>query len=107
MIGIIGMMMTKIKMLRSQFIRKEVKSITSSDAESERFFGMTLWCEEDIENALEVCDVRPTADAVSAVRRFCESHWFTDRMVEMGWDVMYDYINDHRSEWEEGDNDED
>lgn len=74
MIGIIGMMMTKIKMLRSQFIRKEVKSITSSDAESERFFGMTLWCEEDIENALEVCDVRPTAEAVSAVRRFCESH---------------------------------
>ena len=66
MIGIIGMMMTKIKMLRSQFIRKEVKSITSSDAESERFFGMTLWCEEDIENALEVCDVRPTAEAQSA-----------------------------------------
>ena len=22
-------------------------------------------------------------------------------------DLMYDYINDHRSEWEEGDNDED
>lgn len=105
MIGIIGAMMTKVKRLRSQSIRKEMKPVISSDAESERFFGKVLWCEEDIENALEVCGVKPTADAVSAVRQFCESEHFTERMIERGWDEMYDFIYGHRAKWEEDEND--
>lgn len=76
-------------------------------AKDTELFGAVRWCEADIENALEVCGVSPSAAAVSAVRRFCESHWFTDQMIEIGWDVMYDYINDHRSEWEEADSNED
>lgn len=107
MIGIIGAMMTKIKRLHSQSIRKEVTPAISSDAEGERFFGAVRWCEADIENALEVCDVRPTAEAVSTVRQFCESEHFTERMIERGWDEIYDFIYGHRAEWEEVDDDED
>lgn len=70
------------------------------------FFGEVRWCEEDIENALEVCGVAPTEIAINAVWQFCESHHFTDRVIEMGWDAMCAYINDHCSEWEEADTDE-
>ena len=65
------------------------------------FFGAVSWCREDIENALEVCEVTPSAAAVSAVTQFCKSSHFVERMVERGWDEMYGFINEHAKDWEE------
>ncbi len=59
------------------------------------YFGEVRWTEEDVREALERCGVQPTDENVSRVVGFCESHHFTDRLIELGWDVMSQYIEDN------------
>lgn len=62
------------------------------------YFGTVRWCEEDIKEALKLCDVECTADAISKVRSFCEGHHFIDRIIESGWNALYDYIDSELQE---------
>lgn len=55
------------------------------------WFGEVRWCDEDLENALDDNGYPVTEKNVSKLRRECDSHWFTDYMIEAGWD----YINAH------------
>ncbi len=64
------------------------------------YFGEVRWCDEDVRNALDCCNAEITDSAVEAVREFCQSSHFTERMIERGWDEMYSFIESHRQEWE-------
>lgn len=55
------------------------------------WFGEVRWCNADLENALDDNGYPVTEKNVSKLRRECDSHWFTDYMIEAGWD----YINAH------------
>ena len=56
------------------------------------WFGEVRWCEEDLKNALEVQGYPVTENNIAKLYEACNSHWFTDFMVERGWEYMYDMI---------------
>ena len=58
------------------------------------WFGRVRWCDADLENALEVQGIEVTEHNVSLLRRRLEHHSFEDRMIEVGWDVIYCTIDD-------------
>lgn len=72
----------------------------TGNRESE-YFGEVRWCDDDVRNALECCNAKTTYEAVRAVREFCRSSTFTDRIVERGWDEIYGFIESNRHKWEE------
>ena len=55
----------------------------------DEWFGQVRWCDEDLVEALDDNGYPATEKNVSKLRRKCDSHWFTDHMIEAGWD----YIN--------------
>jgi hypothetical protein len=55
-------------------------------------FGRVEWSREDLENALEVQGYPVTENNVKKLYDICNNHWFTDYMIEMGWNYMYDNI---------------
>lgn len=65
------------------------------------YFGEVSWCDEDIRNALDCCNAKITNGAVKAVREFCQSSAFTDRIIEHGWDEIYSFIESNCHKWEE------
>lgn len=86
-------------------VLRRLKASESYFCDDSRYFGAVRWCVEDVENALEVCEVKATDEAIKAVVQFCKSEHFTERMIERGWDEMYDFIYGHQTEWEGADND--
>lgn len=64
------------------------------------WFGEVKWCKEDLENALEVRGYPVTNYNVERLYNLCNSHWFTDYMIEMGWEYMYDHIGNDDG-WDE------
>lgn len=54
-----------------------------------KWFGRVRWCDEDIAEALEQREIKATEEAVFKVRNRLESHWFTDHMIEAGWDYIF------------------
>ena len=68
--------------------------IDAQEEEPEEWFGMVRWCDADLENALEVQGIEVTEHNVSLLRRRLEHHSFEDRMIEVGWDVIYFTIDD-------------
>ena len=67
---------------------------------AEEYFGIVRWCEEDLQNALEVKGYPITENNIAKLRRACESHWFTDHMIEQGWEYMYARIENDNG-WDE------
>ena len=63
---------------------------------AEEYFGMVRWNEDDLRNALEENDVRPTDERVAQLRKLCEHTDFEDAIVCAGWDIIYSYINNGR-----------
>lgn len=63
---------------------------------AEEYFGMVRWNEDDLRNALEENDVRPTDELVAQLRKLCEHTDFEDAIVCAGWDIIYSYINNGR-----------
>lgn len=55
---------------------------------SEKWFGEVRWCDEDIRGELELLDVDSTDENVERVRDLCSRHWFTDRMIEAGFEAI-------------------
>lgn len=74
--------------------------------EDEGYFGIVMWCDEDLKNALEVQSLPPTEQNIGTLRRFVDKHWFDDIMVERGWDYIYDTINSNNEEFEYYDEEE-
>lgn len=55
-------------------------------------FGRVEWVDEDIRNALEVGDYPVTDENVSIIRSKLSKHWFTDAMIECGWEYIHEVI---------------
>lgn len=60
--------------------------------EKGEYFGVVRWHEDDVREAFRQRGIDPTDEEVSRVIEFCESHHFTDRLIEMGWDVLDTFI---------------
>lgn len=58
----------------------------------EEWFGQVRWCEEDIKAALEDRGYPVTENNIAKLSNLCNSHWFTDHMIEAGWEYMYNNI---------------
>jgi hypothetical protein len=56
------------------------------------WFGKVRWCEDDLKEALRVQGYAITENNIAKLRQLCESHWFTDHMIEAGWEYMYSHI---------------
>lgn len=56
------------------------------------WFGDVRWCDDDIRNELDLLDVDITDENVERVRNLCSKHWFTDRMIEAGWEALEDAV---------------
>ena len=63
---------------------------------AEEYFGMVRWNEDDLRNALEENDVRPTDERVAQLRKLCESSSFEEAMIGAGGDIIYGYVNNGR-----------
>jgi len=64
------------------------------------FFGEVRWCMDDLRAAFEAAGIEPTEANVEKLFHMCESHNFTDQMIERGWEVIDSLIED--GEWESG-----
>lgn len=56
----------------------------------EDWFGIVRWCDDDIRTALEDAGKEVNDENVSKIRQALDNHWFTDYMIEHGWE----YINE-------------
>lgn len=60
--------------------------------ESEEWFGVVRWCEDDIRGALDDKGYPVTENNIEKLHSICNNHWFTDHMIEAGWEYMYNNI---------------
>ena len=68
--------------------------------ERKEWFGVVRWCEEDLENALESQGYPVTENNIAKLYDICNKHWFTDHMIEAGWEYMYSNIG-YGDGWDE------
>ena len=57
------------------------------------YFADIAWCDEDIESALEMEEKEVTEENVAKIRKALDNHFFTDWLIEQGWNYIYDVIN--------------
>ena len=62
--------------------------------ESEKPFGIVRWYNEDIESALREREAEPTEELTDRIRDRLERHWFTDHMIEAGWDYINNVVDE-------------
>ena len=60
----------------------------------DEYFGVVRWCREDLIEALELCCIEPTEEAVTALYNKVNTHWFTELMTEHGWSFIFSCLND-------------
>lgn len=60
--------------------------------QEKEWFGVVRWCNDDIRESLEKYGMKTSQDNVDEVRWRCESHHFTDGMIEAGWDALDNII---------------
>ena len=65
-----------------------------------KWFGQVRWCEEDLRNALEDQGYPVTKNNVVKLRSICEHHFFTDCMIERGWEFINESIG-YGDGWDE------
>ena len=56
------------------------------------YFGEVKQYEDDLKNVLEVREFPLTENNIAKLRTICESHWFTDFIIEAGLTFMYNNI---------------
>ncbi len=61
---------------------------------NEEWFGVVRWCEADLVNALELHDYPVTKENIAKLYEKCNSHWFTDYMIEAGWKYIYNCLDE-------------
>lgn len=70
-------------------------------------FGKVTWIPEDLENALEVQDVKATPENVQKLFEYFDNvknaERFEEAMIEAGWNFIYSVINEmyDKGEFEE------
>lgn len=70
-------------------------------------FGKVTWIPEDLENALEVQDVKATPENVQKLLEYFDNvknaERFEEAMIEAGWNFIYSVINEmyDKGEFEE------
>lgn len=70
-------------------------------------FGKVTWIPEDLENALEVQDVKATPENVQKLLEYFDhvknAERFEEAMIEAGWNFIYSVINEmyDKGEFEE------
>lgn len=67
------------------------------------WFGQVRWCEEDFETALKENGYPVTENNINKLMAACQSHWFTDHMVEAGWEYIYNNIG-YGEGWDKNEN---
>lgn len=58
----------------------------------DKWFGEVKWSRDDLKVALEKHGYPATENNVDKLYSLCNNHWFTDYMIEMGWQYIYDMI---------------
>lgn len=56
------------------------------------WFGIVRWCDADLKEALILRGYPATENNIARLRNLCETHWFTDSMIETGWEYIYNKI---------------
>ena len=64
------------------------------------WFGEVKWHKDDLANALECCDYPVTEDNINKLYELCNNHWFTDYMIQTGFEYMYEQIRNNNG-WDE------
>jgi len=60
-----------------------------------KWFGMVRWCNDDIAGKLEDMGIEASEENIAAVRKNCENNkYFRDTMIEAGWDMIEEAINE-------------
>lgn len=80
------------ELLDGVFGKKEVQEVVTDDDQEEDWFGIVRWCDADIANALEENGHEVNDENIAKVRNRLNTHWFTDHMIEAGWDYINDVI---------------
>ena len=62
---------------------------------SDDWFGIVRWCNDDIKNALEELGYESTEENILKIRNILEHHSFTDMMIETGWNVINQTIEEN------------
>ena len=68
--------------------------------DNEEWFGQVRWCENDLKSALEENGYPITENNIAQLYSLCDTHWFTDHMIEAGWEYINNQIG-YGEEWEE------
>lgn len=61
--------------------------------EKEEWFGEVRWSKDDLADALEVKGYPVTEENVNKLLDMVDDHWFTDYMIQAGWEYIYEQIN--------------
>lgn len=64
-----------------------------ASAEQE-YFGIVRWCREDIVGKMKEKHIETTEERVAQVINQLSHHSFTDMMIETGWDVIEQVIDE-------------
>lgn len=73
--------------------------VTYDVGDNAEWFGQVRWCEEDIKSALEENGYPATENNIARLYSLCNTHWFTDHMIEAGWEYIHEQIGNYK-EWE-------
>lgn len=63
--------------------------VVDTESKDDEWFGVVRWCRDDIISALTDKGYPVTENNINKLESLCKHHWFSDHMIEAGWD----YIN--------------
>lgn len=69
-----------------------IKLLLVTICDDDEWFGMIRWHEDDLKEALEYQLHPATENNIAKLRSICNSHWFTDHLIQSGWEYMYSHI---------------
>lgn len=62
--------------------------IVKQPVEKAEWFGIVRWCRDDLVSALIDKGYPLTENNISKLYEICNHHWFSDHMIEAGWDFI-------------------
>ncbi len=64
-------------------------------------FSVVTWNDLDLEEALVELNIEPTKKNIKILREYASrNHALEERMVQAGWDLIFDEVSSHRAEFE-------
>lgn len=68
---------------------------------NDEYFGVVRWHKADLESALEDHNIAVTENNIDKLFGLVNNHWFTDFMIERGWEYINEMFYMHDVSWEE------